>query len=130
MLLSKAVAITLITPASTFTKLETLKSYSPHKLVIASVGEQACDASSNGLCQLHAPPLASAWLCGVHWIANDLVAGLKFRTNRHAPIFNARVVDQNAQPRDETSSPVAGANQALDQRHRYFHHDRQRMEDL
>jgi hypothetical protein len=50
--------------------------------------------------------------------------------NRHALTFNAKAPDPNPHARDDTPSSVAAANHALDQRHRYFHHDRQRMEDL
>ncbi|MGB8629571.1 MAG: hypothetical protein WCD69_09285 [Xanthobacteraceae bacterium] len=140
-MLSKAIGITLITPASTLTKPETLKSYSLHKVVIAirsrlslrSDSDRRCCALAAGSHRRIGISERSKVLRGfVNFIGLRMISPLDYSSalNRHALIFNAKAAHQNAHTRDETSSSLAGANHALDQCCRYFHHDRQRMEDL
>jgi hypothetical protein len=81
--------MTLITPASTLTKLETLKSYWPHKLVIVIVSELARDtvattaanrtASSPTVLVTDGQSKVLRGFVKSIRIAKDLVAGLEFR---------------------------------------------------
>jgi len=73
---------------------------------------------------------SSAQLREVSPIADELIVGLKFRLSQQLPIFHGNAARNVACPLDAPPSSAAFANHALDQCRCYFHHDRQRMEDL